>query len=119
MIYNSFNFEESADMFKQQRQSMSSNENGDLFDFMNHTATFNNGPFSVPQLTPDGQQENIFTNSSVLSGHNPEYDMSPLQINSHNTAYTPLQHPLQSSTLDDFADEEVIENLCACCCIGF
>ncbi|KAG1474702.1 hypothetical protein G6F56_000191 [Rhizopus delemar] len=106
MIYNSFNFEESADMFKQQRQSMSSNENGDLFDFMNHTATFNNGPFSVPQLTPDGQQENIFTNSSVLSGHNPEYDMSPLQINSHNTAYTPLQHPLQSSTLDDFADEE-------------
>ncbi|KAI9247062.1 hypothetical protein BY458DRAFT_68625 [Sporodiniella umbellata] len=106
MIYSPFDLEESADMFKQQRQPMNNNENTDLFDFMNHSGTFNNGPFSVPQLTPDGQQENIFTNSSVLSGHNPEYDMSPLQINSHNATYTPLQHPLQTSGMDDFADEE-------------
>ncbi|KAG1287106.1 hypothetical protein G6F66_010000 [Rhizopus arrhizus] len=120
MIYNnntttSLNFQqEITDMFKQQQQQqhMNNNNNADFFNFINHAATFNPGSFSVPQLTPDGQQQqqqmqdNSYTNSSALSGHNPEYNMSPLQINSHSAVYTPLQHPLQTSTIDDFADEE-------------
>jgi hypothetical protein len=70
----------------------------------------------VPQLSPDGH-EGSFTNSSVLSGHNPEFQMSPLQIATHpsnslmqQTYHTPLQHPLSNNThhhLEDFNDEEV------------
>ncbi|ORE10147.1 hypothetical protein BCV72DRAFT_221871 [Rhizopus microsporus var. microsporus] len=71
-----------------------------------HSNNNNNGLFSVPQLTPDGHQDNSFTGSSVLSGHNPEYNMSPLQINNHAANYTPIQHPLHNQTIDDFGDEE-------------
>lgn len=38
------------------------------------------GSFAEPQLTPDGKDSHAYTNSSVLTGHNPEYTMSPLQI---------------------------------------
>lgn len=80
------------------------------------------GSYSVPQLSPGGQ-EGSFTNSSVLSGHNPEFNMSPLQIASHSNSsnntmiqsyHTPMQHPVQQQQqqqqnmpLEDFQDEEV------------
>lgn len=86
----------------------SSNNNNSMANNINHHSNNNNnGLFAVPQLTPDGHQDSSFTGSSVLSGHNPEYNMSPLQINNHAVNYTPIQHPLHNQTIDDFGDEEV------------
>jgi hypothetical protein len=146
MDFSSFNLQENGDLFKQNYQlnqnnnSSNSNEHQsvdestDFFNFMdNDSTTYNShsnnnnntnihthqGTFTVPQLSPDGH-EGSFTNSSVLSGHNPEFNMSPLQIasqpqnNSINSSnnliqsyHTPIQHANQSNLLEDFADEEV------------
>lgn len=87
------------------------------------------GAYSVPQLSPDGGgggggghegSSSTFTNSSVLSGHNPEFQMSPLQIASHPTTsthsllqqtyHTPLQHATMSNShLEEFNDDEVCQ----------
>lgn len=146
MDFSSFDLQDDGDLFKQnfQLSSNSSNthqiqDNTDFFNFIGdnnaNIHTNNNtqshqqshqhqqhphGSFSVPQLSPDAQ-EGSFTNSSVLSGHNPEFNMSPLQIASHNTPqnnnsnnnmiqsyHTPMQHPMQNNPLEDFQDEEVI-----------
>ncbi|KAI8975435.1 hypothetical protein BDF20DRAFT_878641 [Mycotypha africana] len=119
----------------------------DFFNFLDATATsdgnnsINNQNMitafsSVPQLSPDAQQDgNIgtYTDSSVLSGHNPEYTMSPLQIATQQNSivvqqqqiqtpseeqtfqhqfHTPLQHPLSNpishtpTTFDDLLDDD-------------
>ncbi|KAI9278791.1 hypothetical protein BDA99DRAFT_554397 [Phascolomyces articulosus] len=58
---------------------------------------------NVPQLTPDAGK---FTSSSVLSGTNPEYMMSPLQISTtHGTnGLNPRPYPLDDLT--GFGDDE-------------
>ena len=58
---------------------------------------------NIPQLTPDAGK---FTSSSVLSGTNPEYMMSPLQISTHaNAGVNPQPYPLDDLT--GFGDDEV------------
>lgn len=149
MDFSSFNLQENGDLFKQNYQLNDNNHGGNnneqqsvdgstvFFNFMDSDSTSYNAPsnnsnnnsnnvhthqntFTVPQLSPDGN-EGSFTNSSVLSGHNPEFNMSPLQIasqprNNNNitntssmlqTYHTPIQHASQSNLLEDFADEEV------------
>ncbi|CEP17967.1 hypothetical protein [Parasitella parasitica] len=144
MDFSSFDLQDDGDLFKQnfQLNSNSSNthqiqDNPNFFNFIgenssNSIHTDNNlqphqhqphhqashGLFSVPQLSPDAQ-EGSFTNSSVLSGHNPEFNMSPLQIASHNTPqnnsssnnmaqsyHTPMQRSMQNNPLEDFQEEE-------------
>ncbi|KAG2219374.1 hypothetical protein INT45_006082 [Circinella minor] len=57
---------------------------------------------NIPQLTPDAGK---FTSSSVLSGTNPEYMMSPLQISTHgNTGLNPQPYALDDLT--GFGDDE-------------
>ncbi|KAI8644004.1 hypothetical protein BD408DRAFT_413912 [Parasitella parasitica] len=147
MNFSSFDLQDDGNLFKQnfQLNSNSSNthqmqDNIDFFNFIgensnNSAYTDNNlqahrhqahhqnphGSFSMPQLSPDAQ-EGSFTNSSVLSGHNPEFNMSPLQIASHNTPqnssssssnsnitqsyHTPMQHSVQNNPLEGFQEEE-------------
>lgn len=116
MDFSSFNLKGNGDLFKQNYQVESNNDNDastDFFNFMddNSNAFENNGSFTVPHLSPG---QGSFTNSSALSGHNPEFNMSPLQIASQHTNpiiqtyHTPLQHPMQNNHLEDFADDEVI-----------
>lgn len=65
-------------------------------------------PFHEPQLTPSGRDSSAFTGSSVLTGHNPEYAMSPLQISSRQTTMVNQQEGnVASNGLDGFGDEEV------------
>ena len=62
--------------------------------------------YNVPQLTPDGRDHSNCTNSSVLTGHNPDYTMSPLQISTSNHG----QHQQQTISLEDmtnFNEDEV------------
>lgn len=147
MDFGSFDLQDDGDLFKQNFQlntDSSSNQmqdNTDFFHFIGENSAqihgnlqthqhphqhqheqqqqHPHGSYSVPQLSPDGQ-EGSFTNSSVLSGHNPEFNMSPLQIASHTTPqnnsnstmiqsyHTPMQHPVQQNMpLEDFQDEEV------------
>jgi hypothetical protein len=145
MDFGSFSLQENEELFKQNYQLNQNNndnsnneqqpvdESTDFFNFMNNDSTYNShsnnhnnanahthqSTFTVPQLSPDGHEDS-FTNSSVLSGHNPEFNMSPLQIasqpnnsniNSSNSMiqsyHTPVQHANQSNPLEDFADEEV------------
>lgn len=155
MDFSSFDLQDDGDLFKQNFQLNSNNNNNnsnnnsnqiqddtDFFDFIGENSAqihsnlqthqhqhqqHPHGSYSVPQLSPDGQ-EGSFTNSSILSGHNPEFNMSPLQIASHNTPqnsnnnssstnnntmiqsyHTPMQHPVQQQnmSLEDFQDEEV------------
>lgn len=156
MDFSSFDLQDDGDLFKQNFQLNSTNNNNnnnsnnngnqiqddtDFFDFIGENSAqihsnlqthqhqhqqHPHGSYSVPQLSPDGQ-EGSFTNSSILSGHNPEFNMSPLQIASHNTPqnsnnssstnnntmiqsyHTPMQHPVQQQnmSLEDFQDEEV------------
>ncbi|EPB82349.1 hypothetical protein HMPREF1544_10896 [Mucor circinelloides 1006PhL] len=154
MDFSSFDLQDDGDLFKQNFQLNSNNNNNnsnnnsnqiqddtDFFDFIGENSAqihsnlqthqhqhqqHPHGSYSVPQLSPDGQ-EGSFTNSSILSGHNPEFNMSPLQIASHNTPqnsnnnssstnnntmiqsyHTPMQHPVQQQnmSLEDFQDEE-------------
>ncbi|KAL7318785.1 hypothetical protein PS15m_001989 [Mucor circinelloides] len=155
MDFSSFDLQDDGDLFKQNFQLNSTNNNNnnnsnnngnqiqddtDFFDFIGENSAqihsnlqthqhqhqqHPHGSYSVPQLSPDGQ-EGSFTNSSILSGHNPEFNMSPLQIASHNTPqnsnnssstnnntmiqsyHTPMQHPVQQQnmSLEDFQDEE-------------
>ncbi|CAO3624106.1 unnamed protein product [Mucor fragilis] len=146
MDFGSFDLQDDGDLFKQNFQlntDSSSNQmqdNTDFFHFIGENSAqihgnlqthqhphqhqheqqqqHPHGSYSVPQLSPDGQ-EGSFTNSSVLSGHNPEFNMSPLQIASHTTPqnnsnstmiqsyHTPMQHPVQQNMpLEDFQDEE-------------
>ncbi|GAN01892.1 conserved hypothetical protein [Mucor ambiguus] len=149
MDFSSFELQDDADLFKQNFQLNTDNnsnsnqvqDNTDFFQFIGENSTqihgnlqthqhqhqhhhhqHPHGSYSVPQLSPDGQ-EGSFTNSSVLSGHNPEFNMSPLQIASHTTPqnsnnnntnamiqsyHTPMQHPVQQQNmpLEDFQDEE-------------
>ena len=142
MDFSSFNLQDSENLFKQNYQlnnnnstnSNHSNHNNtnsnnvdssnDFFNFMEgSTSGFDHGSnnmkghhssYTVPQLSPDGH-EGSFTNSSVLSGHNPEFNMSPLQIASQPAPHsmmqsysTPLQQSTQPHSIEDFADEEVL-----------
>ncbi|KAI8974491.1 hypothetical protein BDB01DRAFT_806773 [Pilobolus umbonatus] len=145
MDFSTFNLEDTGDLFKHINNSNNCvqdthidntiNSNDNFFHFMDdqydniHTIQ----PFPVPQLTPDG--EGSYTNSSALSGHNPEFAMSPLQIGhthnkSHNHTYhqhtpnhtyhqhtpnhthysTPSQTPIHSNhnnpSLEDLGDDE-------------
>lgn len=62
--------------------------------------------YNVPQLTPDGRDHSNCTNSSVLTGQNPDYTMSPLQISTSN----PGAHHPQTISLEDmtnFTEDEV------------
>lgn len=147
-LNNNNNNNNNSNANEHSNQNHSNNTNvdtsADFFNFMdgpttsydtnsnNNGITTHHGSFSVPQLSPD-RHEGSFTNSSVLSGQNPEFNMSPLQIasqattlnnnnhdnhNNHNTHsnhnviqlyHTPLQQPTHSNqTVEDFADEEVI-----------
>lgn len=64
--------------------------------------------FHEPQLTPSGRDGSAFTGSSVLTGHNPEYAMSPLQISSHASNMVHLRESNAAPNgFDGFADEEV------------
>ncbi|KAI8064122.1 hypothetical protein BDF21DRAFT_428269 [Thamnidium elegans] len=116
MDFSSFNLQDTGDLFKQNYQlnSSSSNTNDDTADFFNFmtngsdtNTNINHGSFTVPQLSPDGQ-EGSFTNSSVLSGHNPEFNMSPLQIASqpNNSIMQTYHTPLQNSHVEDFNEDE-------------
>lgn len=159
MDFSSFDLQDDGDLFKQNFQLNTDNSNNsnqiqdntDFFHFIGENSTqihgnlqthphphphqhqhqhqqHPHGSYSVPQLSPDGH-EGSFTNSSVLSGHNPEFNMSPLQIASHTTPqnsnsnnsnnntmmqtyHTPMQNPVQQQqqqqnmALEDFQDEE-------------
>ncbi|KAI8883879.1 hypothetical protein K501DRAFT_285112 [Backusella circina FSU 941] len=138
MDFASFTLEETEDLFKQNYQLNNAvtdqrNEN-DFFSFMDTTTTTtangvndfhnhhhhhhqnsplamraqSNSNFVMPQLTPDAH-DNSFTSSSVLSAHNPEFNMSPLQIASHPTPtatyHTPIQNSVQQSQAMDEEEE--------------
>ncbi|ORY94086.1 hypothetical protein BCR43DRAFT_517086 [Syncephalastrum racemosum] len=84
----------------------------DLPPSQSQTLSFKpDGSFVEPQLTPDGRDSHTYTNSSVLTGHNPEYAMSPLQISTR-----PGQNIRQTrKAVDDIAsfneDEEFFSPL--------
>ncbi|KAI9357526.1 hypothetical protein BD770DRAFT_410840 [Pilaira anomala] len=117
MDFSSFNLQDTGDLFKQNYQLNTNNNNTnnthdnstDFFNFMDNGSdtNINHGSFTVPQLSPDGHEAS-FTNSSVLSGHNPEFNMSPLQIASqpsHSLMQT-YHTPLQTSHVEEFVDDE-------------
>lgn len=125
--FDSFNLDNSNDILKLGNNDNNNNNNNFMqqdtsTDFLNllDASTFNHrGSYTVPQLSPDAQ-ENSFTSSSVLSGYNPEFNMSPLQIATTTNAqtniintplmqtyHTPLQQPKMNNPLEDFTDDEV------------
>jgi hypothetical protein len=134
MDFASFTLEETEDLFKQNYQlstAVTDQRNGsDFFSFMDAAANATNGfqqqhnhqnsplairaqsnNFVMPQLTPDAH-DNSFTSSSVLSAHNPEFNMSPLQIASHPTPTATYHTPIQNSIQQPQAlDEEEVNIL--------
>ncbi|KAI8087964.1 uncharacterized protein B0P05DRAFT_569418 [Gilbertella persicaria] len=126
MDFSSFNLEDTSDIFKQNYQiqnhydsnNNNNNNNNNLnnnstgfFNFIGNTTHYENNStqaYTMPQLSPDGHEES-YTNSSVLSGHNPEFNMSPLQIASQpptsNSMIHTYQTPIQHAT-EDYIDEE-------------
>lgn len=128
--FDSFNLDNAGDIFKLGGNNNNDNNNdNNTTDFLNlldtHSFGHHRGSYTVPQLSPD-DHENSFTSSSVLSGYNPEFNMSPLQIatqpmtshvqtnnnNMRNTPmmhnyHTPLQQPNSTNHLEEYTDDEV------------
>ncbi|KAI8328407.1 hypothetical protein BD560DRAFT_342400 [Blakeslea trispora] len=105
MDFSSFELQPNTNPFKQDltthpHDTESAHEDAQFLQFMNshydppNTSTHTTGTFSMPQLSPENNSNNhdSYTNSSVLSGQNPEFNMSPLQIASQPMASTPFYH---------------------------
>lgn len=95
------------------QQHTTSHANVDFYSFTQHD--FNSmaldlpshafDSYNVPQLTPDGRDQSNCTNSSVLTGQNPDYTMSPLQISTSN--HGQHQQTISLEDMTNFNDDEV------------
>ncbi|KAI9009360.1 hypothetical protein CLU79DRAFT_775332 [Phycomyces nitens] len=135
MDFGDFDLDNSGDPFKPTfglnnnicNNNQTIDDSGDFFSFIdastdnvNHCQSTHSGHsthqqndigYNIPQLTPDGR-EDAYTSSSVLTGYNPEYAMSPLQIatQSSSAPLLPVYHTPLGRTglngLEDYGDEE-------------
>ncbi|KAL0097157.1 helix-loop-helix DNA-binding domain-containing transcription factor [Phycomyces blakesleeanus] len=124
MDFGNFDLDNSGGTFKPnfglENNICNNNQTIDNSDNVNHCQATQSGNsthqqneigYNIPQLTPDGR-EDAYTSSSVLTGYNPEYAMSPLQIatQSSSAPLLPVYHtPLGRTTLnglEDYGDEE-------------
>ncbi|KAI7869329.1 hypothetical protein BDF14DRAFT_1783763 [Spinellus fusiger] len=70
----------------------------------------NEADYTIPQLIQDGKE--TYTSNNAMTGHNPDYAMSPLQIENHSSSasmlsvyQTPLSNPLLQG-IEDYTEEE-------------
>ncbi|KAG0164556.1 hypothetical protein DFQ28_011679 [Apophysomyces sp. BC1034] len=132
MDFSAFDLGDANDLFKHnygmdnannREDSQHADSSAEFFSFVDYSQAEGNvsrshtslqqrqGSYIMPQLTPDGH-ESAYTGSSILTGHNPEYQMSPLQISAHTstssvpTYHTPVKHSLQTTNSVIEEDEE-------------
>ncbi|KAF7725662.1 hypothetical protein EC973_009469 [Apophysomyces ossiformis] len=132
MDFSAFDLGEAHDLFKHnygveatnvREENQHADNSAEFFSFVDYSQADTNvsrpaanvrhpqPSYVMPQLTPDGH-ESSYTGSSILTGHNPEYQMSPLQISAHTSAasvpayHTPIKPSLPTGNSIMEEDEE-------------